>query len=637
MLGVAGGLLGGSGRAPRLLRMTAALAAALLVAAVATTRAVGSSRSVVAGRVEAGARPVVGSMVVLFAAGGTGRVRLGSARTGSRGGFRIAYRRPSGNAVLYVVASGGRRPAGTALQMMTVAGSAASPPASVTVNELTTVGAAYALAQFAHGTVVRGGSPGLQNAGATAANLVDPVSGTVSSVLARAPNGADTDTLATLISLSRIVAGCAQRGPAGCGPLFVLARPPRGPRPSTTLQAILDIARNPVHNTARLFALSRADGGSRGLRAPPSAWVLSLVYTTGGFDGPGRIAIDSRGDVWSTNNFQPPGTAPGLGLVVLSPTGVPIDHSPVTGGGLQGAWWGIAIDRRDDVWVSSYTGADPNPPTSRAFVGGKHVSEFTGAGAALSPPSGFSNGGINAPQGVAVDESGNVWIANHGANSVTEYPHGDPSAARVITGGGISQPFAVATDARGRVWVSDNALSAAPGAVSEISPSGRAFGPIRGGGLRSPQGIAIDQAGNLWVADFGSNSLTEIAPDGRVRRGSPIRAPSLRGPWGVAVDGGGNVWVASFLGRTLTELCGVRRSLCPVGKRTGQVISPPVRGFTNGGLEHLTSVQVDPSGNVWVANNWKTLKPVVGGNGLVEFIGLATPVRTPLIGPPRRP
>ncbi|MHB1570430.1 MAG: hypothetical protein ACYC0H_14670, partial [Solirubrobacteraceae bacterium] len=136
---------------------------------------------------------------------------------------------------------------------------------------------------------------------------------------------------------------------------------------------------------------------------------------------------------------------------------------------------------------------------------------------------------------------------------------------------------------------------------------------------------------------FGSNSLTEIAPDGRVRPDSPIRAPSLRGPWGVAVDGNGNIWVASFLGQTLTELCGAMRSQCPPGKRTGQVISPPARGFTNGGLEHLTSVQIDPSGNVWVANNWKTLKPIVGGDGLVEFIGLAAPVRTPLIGPPRQP
>jgi hypothetical protein len=48
-------------------------------------------------------------------------------------------------------------------------------------------------------------------------------------------------------------------------------------------------------------------------------------------------------------------------------------------------------------------------------------------------------------------------------------------------------------------------------------------------------------------------------------------------------------------------------------------------------------VQIDASGNVWVANNLKRIAPTVGGDGLVEFIGLAAPVKTPLIGPPQRP
>jgi hypothetical protein len=51
----------------------------------------------------------------------------------------------------------------------------------------------------------------------------------------------------------------------------------------------------------------------------------------------------------------------------------------------------------------------------------------------------------------------------------------------------------------------------------------------------------------------------------------------------------------------------------------------------------VTAVQVDQSGNVWVANNWEDVEPVVGGDGLVEFIGAAPPVRTPLIGPPSAP
>ena len=63
-------------------------------------------------------------------------------------------------------------------------------------------------------------------------------------------------------------------------------------------------------------------------------------------------------------------------------------------------------------------------------------------------------------------------------------------------------------------------------------------------------------------------------------------------------------------------------------------------GYTNGGIQHVTAVQVDPAGGVWVANNWSDQSPMstpVGGDGLVQFIGLAAPVRTPLAGPPVRP
>ena len=158
-----------------------------------------------------------------------------------------------------------------------------------------------------------------------------------------------------------------------------------------------------------------------------------------------------------------------------------------------------------------------------------------------------------------------------------------------------------------------------------------------GGGLSSPQGISVDRYGNLWVANLGSDSITLIGPDGRINPRSPIRAKSLIGPWSTAVDGNGNIWVASFIGQALTELCGTNRSRCPPGTRTGGVLSPRARGFTNGGLEHLTAVQIDASGNVWVANNWKRIAPTIGGDGLVEFIGLAAPVKTALIGPPQRP
>jgi streptogramin lyase len=617
-----------------------AIVVGLLVGTSALGNAAVVSRSVLSGAVQTGERPLPGSVVVLYAAGSTSPRRLGSAITGARGEFRITYLRPRAAAVLYLVATGGSRAAGAAVQLLSVAGSARRPLRSVKVNELTTVASAFALAQFTHGAVVRGRSPGLENAAATASNLMNPATGGVSSVLATPPNGGDTDSLATLRTLADIVGGCTQGSPRTCRRLFVAATLPGAALPANTLQAVLDVAHNPTHSSARLFALRKTHSYDPQLSAAPTAWVLSLKYTVGGFNGPGRMAFDSHGNVWVTNNFEPPApnTSAGFGLISLSPTGKPINNSPVEGGGLEGVWWGIAIDQRDQVWTSNYTGHDTTPFTSPDFKGGTSVSEFADNGSPLSPSTGFTNGNISAPQGLAVDQHRNVWIANHVGNSVTEYPRGDPSAAKVITGGGLSKPFAIAIDARGNKWVTDNAISnTLPGGVTKIDASGRASGPIMGGGLSSPQGISVDRYGNLWVANLGSDSITLIGPDGRINPRSPIRAKSLIGPWSTAVDGNGNIWVASFIGQTLTELCGANRSRCPPGTRTGGVLSPRARGFTNGGLEHLTAVQIDASGNVWVANNWKRIAPTVGGDGLVEFIGLAAPVKTPLIGPPQRP
>ncbi len=518
-----------------------------------------------------------------------------------------------------------------------MAGTVRRPLRAVTINELTTVGSAYALSQFAHGARISGTSPGLENAAATALNLINPSTGGFGRVVATAPNGAKTTTQATLADLADIVSGCTQGSVVGCARLFAVARPPGGTTPKTTLQAVLDIAHNPVHNAARIFALPTTGDYTPRLSAPPTAWVLSLVYTAGGFSGPGRMALDSRGNVWSTNNFQPPrGTEAGLGLISLSPTGLPINGSPVTGGGLQGAWWGIAIDQHNRIWTSDYVGADQTPFTQPGFIGGDTVSEFNDAGVALSS-TGYTNGGIRAPQGIAVDQHDNIWIANHVGNSVTEYPDGNPAAARVFTSATLTLPFAVVVDGRGNTWIDDNAISTDVGGVTRIDARGTVSPAIRGGGLSSPQGMAVDQRGNVWVANLGSNSVTEISPNGTINPRSPIIGRSLIGPWSVAVDGNGNIWVTSFIGETLTELCGANRSYCPPGVRTGAAISPNARGFSNGGLQHLTAVQIDESGNVWVANNWQRIVPTVGGNGLVEFIGLAAPVRTPLIGPPQRP
>lgn len=593
----------------------------------------------VTGRVVAGDRPVDGSRVTLYASGAASASRLASATTNARGGFKLSYS-PRAGAVVYAVASGGRTGARRALRLLAVADPAIPSPRRLTINELTTVAAAYSLSRFLRGVSLTGPSTGLRNAAATVPSLVRAPTGRVGSAVANPPNGSATETLATFRTLAAIIGGCTRGTRRDCRRLFAAATPPAGPGPTNTLDAIHDIALNPVNNVRRIFRLRKLRVYRPMLLEPPSSWVLSLKHTDADYDGPGRMAFDSKGNIWVTNNFQPPGTDAGLYAIALDPAGRPRNGGPfnngsLTGGGIQGNWWGIAIDRLDRVWLSNFTGNDPNEFYSPNFKGGNAASLFTADGA-TAYPNGITAGELQAPQGIAVAKNDNVWIANHGSDTVTLYPQGDPSQARVISGGGLYNPFTIAIDADGNAWVNNGSLDPnVAGSVTKISPDGTLTGPFVVNAMRSPQGMAIDSAGDLWIASLVDSTVTRLGQDGTVK--GQFRAPSIEGGWGVAIDGDDNVWVASFIGEKVTKLCGRNPARCPRGKETGDPISPRLHGFTNGGLQHITAVQVDQSGNVWAANNWARIAPTVGGDGLVQFIGAAQPVKTPLIGPPAPP
>ncbi|MEU6808177.1 hypothetical protein ABZ920_04010 [Streptomyces sp. NPDC046831] len=570
---------------------------------------------------------------------------LGHATTGADGAFRIRPEQRTGS-VLYVEAT----PTGDrSLRLRSVVGVGPGggvpqrSESAVTVNEFTTVAATYALAQFTDRRGISGPSPGLENAAATYYNLADPVSGRPGKVVTDQNNGSRNDTLATLGTLANLVSLCAPGADTErCQDMLRLATPRRGNTPGDTAQAVLNLARDPRLATGGLYALAgRAHTYTPALTAAPAAWVLALHYTAPGVYAPGRMAIDAKGNVWASNNWLPGTRNPSPYVTVQDPVGSPTLNSPISGGGMKAGAWGIAVDHGNSVWVSSY--------------GGDAMSKYSSAGKPLSPGSGFKNGGLNHPQGTAVDQRGNIWIANfyglkgnRGQGDVVVYPHGDPSKAITIKGGGLDHPFSVQIDGYGRAWVSNARLNGAKlldsrvpeghvgGSVTVIGPDFKpiSFSPIEDTSLDWPLGLAVDSRNNVWVPSFVSNSITEIGPSGKVA--GVYKFPTAIAPWSVAVDGSDRVWVAGFGAPSVSVLCGVNTSACPPGSSTGSLLSPP-GGYRSDSIQHLTAIQLDQSGNVWLANNWSKLVPPTGGNGLVELIGVATPVCTPLTPVPARP
>jgi hypothetical protein len=290
------------------------------------------------------------------------------------------------------------------------------------------------------------------------------------------------------------------------------------------------------------------------------------------------------------------------------------------------------------------------------------VSGFDPDGTPLSP-NGFGNGGIHQPQGMATDQQGNVWIANCGTSTVTQFPDANPALAQNYGGLPLYNPFDLAVDSQNNIWVTNNGQDANGNyTVVELGPDGKMVGtPLSGGGIKAPLGVAVDSLGNVWVANSGvlpvpcsaasdpavltaqlgspnRPSITKISPNGDTFTLSKFTGGGLTLPWAVAIDGNDNIWVSNFGRKRLSEFCGARPENCPAGLKTGDPISPP-GGYRSDGLTRNTGVVIDPSGNVWVANNWLEV-PVPanpGGHEMVVFVGLAAPVKTPMAGPPQQP
>jgi streptogramin lyase len=124
------------------------------------------------------------------------------------------------------------------------------------------------------------------------------------------------------------------------------------------------------------------------------------------------------------------------------------------------------------------------------------------------------------------------------------------------------------------------------------------------------------------VANFLANSVSELSSTGGVLSAGFTGGGLLR-PQGIAVDGNGNVWIANYHGNSITELQGAD------GNTPGAALSPASGFGVSQNLSLPFALAVDASGNLWVSN--------FASDTITKFVGVAAPVKTPLIGSPKQP
>lgn len=576
------------------------------------------------GKVMAGSQPVSGATVQLFAAGNAGYGSAGTAllssalTTNSAGGFTVpaGYVCLSPSRQVYLIARGGS-PGGSgsgnnaSLGLMAALGGCGSivSGASVVVNEVTTVGSVAALAAFyASGGNVGASSTnaaGLANAFGTAGQLVNMTTG--ASPGASLPAGLSVPA-AKINTLADILNSCtATSGGAACASLVAAAGVAGGATPHDTLDAVYNILRNPANNVRALDALLPASPAF----APVAAgavpdWTLAVTWSGGGMNLPTAMALDSSGNAWVASYFSALTELPALG------TGGSVQQIASASSALMESY-GLTVDGGNNVWVA-------NEQSSNSINGGNgNVVKFSSTGQVLSGAGGYSAGGVYFPQGLAADTTGNVWVADYGDSLVSLLsPSGSAVNGAMAWGSGqLFLPVAVAVDASHNAWVANQSANT----ISRISADGSKVMQVSC--CNGASGLAVDQGGNVWVANFFGNSISEVSSTGAVLLNGQTGG-GVDHPQAVATDGAGRVWVGNFHAGTLSEFSG-STSAAP-----GMPLSPAPGLGTDAQLGSPFALAVDQSGNVWVSNS-------SGGNTVTVFVGLASPVKTPLLGPAQLP
>ncbi|MEB3980234.1 protein kinase [Mycobacterium sp. 663a-19] len=187
--------------------------------------------------------------------------------------------------------------------------------------------------------------------------------------------------------------------------------------------------------------------------------------------------------------------------------------------------------------------------------------------------------GLYEPQGVAVDGAGTMYVTDFN-NRVVTLAAGSNNQT-VLPFNGLNYPEGVVVDGQGNVYVADRGNNR----VVKLPAGSNAQVDVPFTGLKNPDGVAVDTAGDVYVTDTDNNRVLKLDQGSNNQTVLPF--PGLSIPWGIAVDNAGDVFVTEHDNNQVLKLAAGSNA-------------PTVLPFS--GLNTPLSVAVDKDGNVYVGD-----------------------------------
>jgi hypothetical protein len=650
-----------SGRQPAQAILLTSLVATLIGCGNGNVISVSGQPSVaLTGTAFGGQQPVTSASVQVWAAGVTGygsqATLLATTSTDSSGSFQFAasaYTCPSApsSTPLYITATGGNpgNSSGNAnpkILLVAMLGSCSTAEsASVNINEVTTIAAAYAMSGFIapvnfglSATTGAGdsiGSPysasptyaaknnnivGLNNAVANAGVLANFTTGTSPGTTT---NG--TVDFAKINTLADILAYCVNSDPTGggtqCSTLFTDVSPATGTAATNTFEAAYYLCQNPTNSASTIstvFGLASTQAPFQPvLSTSPTDWTVGVNYTAPGMTAGQRLAIDPVGNVWVTSanstsggqvtEFSPTGAvlssftgAFGTTPVTLTaPMGIAIDNKAIQNSASSGGSnVAVADSGTNNIFVFNEGTSNGNPAFSQNIAGSATTGEEPYAI------------GFGTDLGMYITETTTTSLSTAQTPIIVKSAYGSSSA--VSTYGAIGadhaadqSPFGIVNSHDNTVFIVGQSQVATPppgatanaGAIRNCVGSSLTCSNNQYSGTAKasyPQGAVFDSSSNLWFSNAA------YAVSGGVTYGPGTQSPTN-----------------SFLSvSVLTTGSPDTLSTTPVATAAGA-----------GGLNNARYLAIDGNNSLWVANAGGVTTGSTTTYGVSQFAnnGSATP------------